>query len=65
MLNKIITVLRQPTAEQVGTGTFADGAFHMVLARQTAFDQSSGLRNSYQSDSMVARKREQGLPLSS
>jgi hypothetical protein len=65
MLNKIITVLRQPAMEYDATGTFADGAFHMALALQTAFDRNYGLRNSYQQDTMAAAKREQGLPLSS
>lgn len=59
MIAKIITVLRQPTNEFEGTGTFADGIFPLTLAEQSAFDRGHSLRTSYGRDYTTARKLEE------
>ncbi len=58
MLNKILIALRSPVEEFEATGTFADGAFPLTLAEQSAFDKSHSLRRSYSHDGVTARKVE-------
>ena len=62
MLTRIITVLRQPTNDFEGTGTFADGIFPLTLAEQCAFDNGHSMRSSYQRDYVTARKLEEAPP---
>lgn len=56
MLTKFVNAFRPSVVDAEGTGTYPDGLFAAVIARQPQFDGAAGLRSSYEQDYSVAKK---------
>jgi hypothetical protein len=61
VLNKFVNALRPSAVDFEGTGTYADGLFAAVIARQADLDAGASLRASYGQDYLVAKKSNEPL----
>ena len=56
MISRLIQTMRDERVAEEGTGTFADGVFHLSMGRQSDFDRDHSRRASYQRDVRVGRE---------